>query len=145
MNHAQAQSLLRDPAKARVCRMPDKGLDVLLAAAASCGFAVRRANLGQAIDRNALLGVFASAFAFPQWFGHNWDALADCLGDLSWLPAQGYLLLIEGTAAFRFRHEADLATALDILASASDAWREVGVPFWVLIDDKLDRVPIFPA
>jgi hypothetical protein len=34
--------------------------------------------------------------AFPAWFGHNWDALADCLTDLSWLPAAGYVLIWDG-------------------------------------------------
>ncbi|WP_446686701.1 barstar family protein [Pseudofulvimonas gallinarii] len=26
----------------------------------------------------------AAVFRFPEWFGDNWDALADCLADLSW-------------------------------------------------------------
>jgi hypothetical protein len=35
----------------------------------------------------------ARALAFPGRFGHNWDALTDCLGDLSWLPGRGHVVL----------------------------------------------------
>lgn len=43
-------------------------------------------------SREALLDACATALEFPGWYGRNWDALADCLRDLSWLPADGYLL-----------------------------------------------------
>lgn len=35
----------------------------------------------------------AKAMAFPAWFGHNWDALGDCLNDLGWLPGLGHIVL----------------------------------------------------
>ncbi|WP_233257717.1 barstar family protein [Micromonospora sp. S4605] len=38
---------------------------------------------------------FSDALLFPGYFGWNWDALSDCLRDLSWLPADGYLIVIE--------------------------------------------------
>jgi hypothetical protein len=37
----------------------------------------------------------AAALAFPSWFGHSWEALADCLTDLTWLPGEGHVLLWE--------------------------------------------------
>jgi len=37
---------------------------------------------------------FAAALQFPYYFGHNWDALDECLGDLYWLPARLYILVI---------------------------------------------------
>jgi len=37
----------------------------------------------------------ASTLAFPAWVGHNWEALADCLADLSWLPGNGHVLFWE--------------------------------------------------
>ena len=49
----------------------------------------------------------AQALEFPQWFGGNWDALEDCLTDLSWSKAAGHVLLFEGAgglAARRARH-----------------------------------------
>jgi hypothetical protein len=35
----------------------------------------------------------ARILAFPAWFGHNWDTLADCLSDLSWLRGRGHVLI----------------------------------------------------
>jgi RNAse (barnase) inhibitor barstar len=36
----------------------------------------------------ALLAELARGLALPSYFGHNWDALDECLRDLSWLPAE---------------------------------------------------------
>ena len=44
-------------------------------------------------DRMDLFDQFGSVLEFPSWFGGNWDAFADCLQDLSWLPASGYVVL----------------------------------------------------
>jgi RNAse (barnase) inhibitor barstar len=43
---------------------------------------------------DALFDEVATALDFPQYFGRNWDALDECLADLSWLPAPAYVLLI---------------------------------------------------
>jgi hypothetical protein len=37
----------------------------------------------------------AATLAFPGWFGHTWEGLADCLADLSWLPGTGHVLVWE--------------------------------------------------
>ena len=41
-----------------------------------------------------LLDEFSRVFSFPDYFGHNWDALEECLADLDWVPAKGYLVLV---------------------------------------------------
>ncbi|WP_341647529.1 barstar family protein [Thauera humireducens] len=53
-----------------------------------------RVELADCTDKAGLLRRFAEAFRFPDWFGHNWDALADCLTDLSWLPAPAYRVVL---------------------------------------------------
>jgi hypothetical protein len=71
----------------------------------------------------------AKALAFPEWFGRNWDALEDCLTDLSWSPAAGYVLIFENALSN--------GVMTDILASAAEFWRDRGKPFFaVLIDPQ---------
>jgi len=39
-------------------------------------------------SKDFLLDFYARAFQFPDWFGHNWDALLDCLRDVNGRPRQ---------------------------------------------------------
>jgi RNAse (barnase) inhibitor barstar len=65
---------------------------------------------------------FARALAFPDYFGHNWDALEECLADLEWLPAKGYILLITDAAHVLSDDDAEYETFLEILCDAGEAW-----------------------
>jgi RNAse (barnase) inhibitor barstar len=38
-------------------------------------------------SKQKLLRILADQLQFPAYFGNNWDALEECLRDLSWLPA----------------------------------------------------------
>ena len=69
-----------------------------------------------------LFAEFARALKFPDYFGHNWDALEECLADLEWLPAKGYILLITDAAHVLPDDEAEYETFLDILCDAGEAW-----------------------
>ena len=46
-------------------------------------------------EKEKLLREIAAALRFPDWFGQNWDALEDCLTDLSWLDADACVLVFE--------------------------------------------------
>jgi hypothetical protein len=49
-----------------------------------------------------LSGVFdelAAAFQFPYYFGENWAALDECLSDLDWLAAEGYVMAVSNVVA----------------------------------------------
>ncbi|MDA9494093.1 barstar family protein [Bradyrhizobium sp. CCBAU 11361] len=47
-----------------------------------------RAGLPAGIScKTTLLGLIAKQLSFPDYFSENWDALEECLRDLSWLPA----------------------------------------------------------
>nr|WP_242613767.1 barstar family protein [Herbihabitans rhizosphaerae] len=43
--------------------------------------------------KRAMLDAIAAALCFPDYFGHNLDALYDCLTDLSWLPPGEHVLV----------------------------------------------------
>ncbi len=88
-------------------------------------------TLDGCVGKAELLERIAAALHFPGWFGHNWDALADCLTDLSWLPAATYRITLAQAAPLRRAAPETLATALEIFDAASVAWAERGVDFSV--------------
>ncbi len=124
---------LRDPSRSGVRRLSAKAEAVERAAAAN-GFVLWRVDLGGVRDKAGLLAAMARALAFPGWFGKNWDALQDCLCDLSWRPAGGYVVLLEQCGEFATYAPKEFGTALEVFSAAADSWREQDVPFWALID-----------
>lgn len=36
-------------------------------------------------DKHQIFAHYAKSLSFPAYFGNNWDAFIDCLGDLGWL------------------------------------------------------------
>ena len=68
-----------------------------------------------------LFAEFARALEFPDYFGHNWDALEECLADLEWLPGKGYILLITDAGCV-LPDEEEYETFLEILRDAGEAW-----------------------
>ena len=69
-----------------------------------------------------LFAEFARALEFPDYFGHNWDALEECLTDLEWLSAKGYILLFTDAAHVLSNDETEYETFLEILRDAGEAW-----------------------
>jgi len=81
-------------------------------------------------DKARLLQNMASALRFPDWFGHNWDALEDCLTDLSWREAPAYVLLIDNP-----KPDEDFDVLTDILRSSAESWAGRGKPFFAVFVD----------
>lgn len=78
-------------------------------------------------DKEKLLENIARALDFPDWFGGNWDALEDCLTDLSWRDAAGYVLLFEGA-----KPGDELGVLIDVLRTAAEHWAGRGKPFFAV-------------
>ena len=84
--------------------------------------AVRQLDGRRCGTKAALLAQAARAFQFPPHFGHNWDALEDCLADLDWLPATGHLLVVTSADRLLAAHPDDYATFVSILQSVGAEW-----------------------
>lgn len=102
-------------------------------AAEAAGLACFRVDIHAVHDKGDLLAVLAKGMDFPDWFGGNWDALADCLTDLSWKEASGYILVLDRAKHFAAAHEHDYDAALEVMQHAADYWRDADTPFWVFI------------
>jgi len=77
--------------------------------------------------KKELLDFLARAFPLPTYFGHNWDALEECLLELDWLAGPEVALV---------HHDIPLAAAppdrllyLRILAAAAEASTRLRVTF----------------
>jgi len=122
-----------------VYRAPDvRGLR----AADAPGLDVVPVSLSGVDSKEALLERFAAALAFPDWFGGNWDALEDCLGDLSWRADAGRLLVIEGFEQLQARAHDDFHVLLDVLADVARDWATRGRAFFVVLVDPEARVAL---
>jgi len=71
----------------------------------------------------------AHALAFPQWFGGNWDALEDSLGDLSWRRGEGHVLV------FSSYPQEERALLIDVLRASAGYWAGRGKPFFAVFVD----------
>jgi RNAse (barnase) inhibitor barstar len=86
------------------------------------GYALKVIKGAKCQTVDGLLTECARVLDFPDYFGHNWDALEECLADLEWLPAKGYILLITDAAHVLSDDEAEYETFLEILCDAGEAW-----------------------
>ncbi|MBE0616067.1 MAG: barstar family protein [Burkholderiales bacterium] len=117
-------------------------------AAQAAGLALWRVDIGHVHDKQGFTGLVAKALAFPEWFGGNWDAFEDCLGDLSWHPAPGYVLLLEHGKHFGAGHKQEFLTAVEVLDGVAEYWQGQGKPFWAIVsgpegwDAGLPQLPL---
>ena len=119
---------LRDPARSGVYRVTRA--DELLDALQGSSLALARIDL----RRQPVFDAFSRALGFPDWFGRNWDALEDCLTDLSWRPAEGYVLLLEG--------DPGSGMLVDVLEAAAAFWAGQGKPFFAVFVDPGKRLAL---
>lgn len=71
---------------------------------------------------DGVFGEFVREFQFPEYFGGNWPAYAECLGDLAWIPARAYLLLIRQPDLLLDESPADRGTFFRIMNSVCSRW-----------------------
>lgn len=90
------------------------------------------ADLQGADGKDALLERLALALGFPAWFGGNWDALEDCLGDLAWRAGDGHVFVFSGLADLPAD---DFGVLVDVLRSSAAFWAERQRPFFAVFLD----------
>ncbi|MEU6757498.1 barstar family protein, partial [Streptomyces sp. NPDC046685] len=106
-----------------------------LAAAEAAGWTTLRLDLDGVRGKAELMARCGDALRLPDWFGGNWDALADAVRDLSWLPvpvprgaegagAAGRLVVVTSWRRFAEARPEDWEILVEILEEAVAFWRE---------------------
>ena len=106
----------------------------LRTAVALADYILFEADLSQVQGKGEFLAILARVLSAPDWFGHNFDALADALGDLTWQTAPGYVLLLRNGGNTLGMTTAEHTTVMEIFANTTAFWKSQGKSFWVFFD-----------
>lgn len=83
-------------------------------------------------DKDELLSQLSSKLRFPDYFGNNWDALDECLRDLSWLPQRSIVVIHERLPELP---DEEIKEYLSILSRAVMDWNG---------DERHELIVVFP-
>ena len=76
-------------------------------------------------SKEKLFAIFADKLRFPRYFGKNWDALEECLRDLSWLPTNQPIAIVHEDLPFGAGGP-NRGIYLDLLRSVLEHWSATG-------------------
>ena len=127
---SKLQQRLKDSSRSGVYRT--RSDEVVLEVVRASGLRLADVPLAGVTDKDELLRRIAKALEFPQWFGGNWDALEDCLSDLSWRRADGWVVLLR---EFDSVQGDDLGVLVDVLAGVAEFWAGRGKLFFAVFID----------
>ena len=117
----------------------------LRAAAKRAGVGWRDLDLDGVSGREAFFRRCAAVFSLPAYFGHNWDALHECMMEFSGSEILGAIVHWRRGARLAQRAPDVANTALEILQEAAIYCGSSGRVFLVLIDrDSLPGVDLPP-
>lgn len=89
--------------------------------------------------KSALLAQLGARLCFPEYFGRNWDALDECVRDLAWMPARGYVLAVTNADELLSDDRRDYETFISLMRTAGAEWATprtsgaFGTPFHVIL------------
>ncbi|MFJ4281281.1 barstar family protein [Streptomyces massasporeus] len=104
-------------------------------------------NLDGVTDKAGLMDRCARDLALPDWFGRNWDALADCLADPALWPEEagerGLLVVVQGWRRYAETRPDEWQVAEEIFAEATD--RGPGLFVTLGLGESSERPPDQPG
>jgi RNAse (barnase) inhibitor barstar len=90
-------------------------------------------------SKDELLSQFAQAMEFPIYFSNNWDALEECLRDLQWLSARGYVIQFKEADRFIEMCKSDFRILVQIIKSVSRHWKANNIEFILIVETNNPR------
>jgi hypothetical protein len=97
------------------------------------GFAYFHVEGKNIAKKEQLLNHVATALRFPGHFGHNWDALEECLVDMEWADADGFVIHYDHIDGLLVAHPDQFETFVEICRDAVASWKEDGTAMVVLL------------
>lgn len=93
-------------------------------------------------DADGIFMQFYEKFQLPDYFGWNWAALRDCLRDLSWVPANNYMVIVENSSNVLSTSPGERDVFFNILTHCAESWASpemkaggARIPFNVILLD----------
>ncbi|WP_432175683.1 barstar family protein [Streptomyces sp. Tue6028] len=100
----------------------------------AAGWQVSVLDLTGITDKAGFMARCVRALDLPDWFGRNWDALADVLGDPDWGPASpGRLLVVTGWRQYAKARPDEWEVAQQVLESAAGHYERFGAALSVVL------------
>lgn len=94
--HAVTQSLIaHEKGQFCVTRLDQESLDTIAGEIASLGTVVRQIDARACLRTQHLFDEFAWTLGFPDYFGRNWAAFDECIGDREFKPRGPTLLIVQ--------------------------------------------------
>jgi hypothetical protein len=84
-------------------------------------------------DAASLFDAYAATLRFPDRFSGDWQGLADCLGDLSWLSGRTQVVLWEHYGSLARHDPAAWQTAREVVLGQAALSGKDGPPLYVLL------------
>jgi RNAse (barnase) inhibitor barstar len=98
----------------------------------SAGFRVFEMDADEVTSEQRLFTSVAEAMSFPDYFGRNWDALDECLRDMGWSPATGFVLLVRNAEHLWRRHPRIAGGFLQSWLFSAEEWSQKNIPFHLI-------------
>lgn len=106
-----------------------RDVDELRRWAARAGHHFVLVECSDCVDKTSVLQAIGRAFAFPQWYGANLDALYDCLTDLPERAGPGWVVVLERLPDEPTFNAGEKDALLDVFRDAAEdfAERQIGL------------------
>lgn len=145
MSPESLPDLLHNAASNGVYHLPAAGREAVAKAAAAAGLSFHLCQLDDSEEIDDVLELLGEGLRFPKWYGKNFDALYDCLTDLTWQETAATLIVVTGCDAIHAADPESWRTLLSVFVSAAEFWRDDEVPFWVFIDMSAEGLAYLPT
>jgi len=144
VNPAAFARLLADFERAGVYHLTPGGMAALAEACTLADLHLIVVDLAETPRMADAMDILTRATACPAHEAAHLDDLGEMLCDFSWLPANGYVILVEDADNLIATDPTGVQKLLEAFQAATHCWQEQEVPFWAFVGLRGDGVALLP-